>query len=885
MSAPPPPQDRLNALLRGVQRRRRLAVLALWYEHAWPALWPALGLAGLFVCAALLDLPRSLPGWAHAGLLAVVGVAFLALLVRGFRRLGVPGAREADRRMEVASGLTHRPLAVLTDQPSQPGSEPLWRAHVARAMAQVGRLRVGMPRPGMARHDPRALRLGLVVALAACFGIAGEHAPGRLLRGVVPVFSAQAAPPATQIQAWITPPAYTGLAPVFLKPEGGAATVPEDARLTVNLTGGTGEPALALGGQAMTFKALDAASFQVDETLTTSGRLSVTRQGSELAGWDVKLVPNIAPVVSFPEPPGAMRGRVPATRLPWQVSHAYGVVSLRAELTLRDRPGAPAVVVPIQLPGGTAKSAKGARVQDLTAHPWAGVQVRARLVARDAPGLEGTSATLDFQLPERRFEHPLARALMEVRKGLTLRPAARGPAVLELDRMATLDEVWQDDPGGYLNLRGIATLLRRDTAPAAVDDAQARMWQLALHLEEGAVERTARALERAREAVREMLEAERRGEVVDRAELDQRMREVQEALQRHLEALAEQARRDPGSQEFDPDRDRLDARDMERQAEQMREAAREGRMDEARERMSELDRMLQEMNTARREQGRQTERQKARIEQRERGQQQMNAVQDMIRHEGALLDNAQSRAGQPEPQRGYMAPRGSQPRPPDARELQRQEAQRNQDGEVQQALRRALGELMQQQGDLTGKIPPELAEADLAMRQATAALGAGRDPEAADAARRAIEALQKGGRAMSQEMAHQFGRPGEGEGEQDGDQDGQGSAMGESDEEGQGSGPGSQQAGPSDQRGDRLGERGYGRGRQVDRRADERRDPLGRHLREGTSGADESGDVQVPDQMEEARTRAIQEELRRRGADRSRPQHELDYIERLLRQF
>jgi hypothetical protein len=37
--------------------------------------------------------------------------------------------------------------------------------------------------------------------------------------------------------------------------------------------------------------------------------------------------------------------------------------------------------------------------------------------------------------------------------------------------------------------------------------------------------------------------------------------------------------------------------------------------------------------------------------------------------------------------------------------------------------------------------------------------------------------------------------------------------------------------------------------------------------------------------MEEARTRAIQEELRRRGTERSRPQPELDYIDRLLKQF
>ena len=192
---------------------------------------------------------------------------------------------------------------------------------------------------------------------------------------------------------------------------------------------------------------------------------------------------------------------------------------------------------------------------------------------------------------------------------------------------------------------------------------------------------------------------------------------------------------------------------------------------------------------------------------------------------------------------------------------------------------------MQQQGDLTGKIPPPLAEADAAMRDAVQALRDGRDPAAAAAAQRVIEALQKGGRDMNQDMAAQFGRGGEEDGEEEGDESGEGSMMAEGNEDGQGNGPGSQQMGPGDQRGERRSERGIGRVRSVDRRADERRDPLGRQLREGTSGADESGDVQVPEQMEEARTRAIQEELRRRGADRGRPQQELEYIDRLLRQF
>ena len=43
---------------------------------------------------------------------------------------------------------------------------------------QVRRLRVGLPRPGLARRDRRALRGGLVVALVAALVIAGADAPG-----------------------------------------------------------------------------------------------------------------------------------------------------------------------------------------------------------------------------------------------------------------------------------------------------------------------------------------------------------------------------------------------------------------------------------------------------------------------------------------------------------------------------------------------------------------------------------------------------------------------------------------------------------------------------------------------------------------------------------
>ncbi len=59
-------------------------------------------------------------------------------------------------------------------------------------------------------------------------------------------------------------------------------------------------------------------------------------------------------------------------------------------------------------------------------------------------------------------------------------------------------------------------------------------------------------------------------------------------------------------------------------------------------------------------------------------------------------------------------------------------------------------------------------------------------------------------------------------------------------------------------------------------------DPLGRA--EGTSGTG-TGNVKIPDQSEIERARSILQELRRRAAQRGRPQQELDYYDRLLKEF
>ena len=842
-----------------LRRKRAAARAALWFEQLWPAVWPAVGVLGAYLCAALLDLPALLPPWPRILLLTAVVLAASVLLWRGLRRVARPTAAGADRRLELASGLRHRPLAALSDQPAAPTAEAaaLWRVHVARLNAQVRRLRVGRPSPGLAARDMWALRGALVVGLGAALVVAGPEAGPRLLRAVAPGLPAGMAAPGTQVQAWVTPPSYTGLAPLFLHADTPAVQVPAGSHLTVSVTGGSGAPALALGDDATPFRALDGASWQAERDLATGGRLAVQRRGAVVAAWTLAIVPDQPPTAGFTEPPGpaAIGGRATLhTRFAWQAEDDYGVAGVQAELRLRDRPDAPALTVPaLTMPAplpGSPKQAHGALGQDLTAHPWAGLNVLARMVARDAIGQTGASAESSFVLPERPFENPVARALLAVRRQLSLTPDARQPARMAVDGLADAPESFDNAVGVLLNLRAIGSLLARGRGGAAVDEAQARMWELALVLEEAAPDRTAHALEAARQAVRDAVEANQ-DTPADRAELDRRMQELREAIQRHIEALSEQARRDGTELPYDPSAPQMNARDLDRMTERMQQSAREGRMDDARQQMAELERLLQQLQNARPEHG--EEREKRNAERRQRGRQQMDGVQDMVQREGGLLDRSQARP----------AARPGQPSG---------NPQRDADARSQRAMRRALGELMQRFGDLTGQVPAPLGEADTAMRDAAQALAEGRDAAAGSAEQRAIEALQKGGREMGQQVARQFGT---------------GAEPGEGDDEGQDGDPGQMGEGNAPQ-GNRDGQNGSPRpGEQPGpgHRRSARRDPLGRPLHQGTSGTQESNDVRVPDEMEQARTRALQDELRRRGAERSRPQPELDYIDRLLKPF
>jgi uncharacterized protein (TIGR02302 family) len=808
-------------------------------------LWPAAVLVLALAAVALLGMPAVLAGL-PALLLLAGGLGLL--LHRGLRDFAAPRAADAERRLERDGGLLHRPFAVLRDQPSGdgPGQAELWQAHQARARHALAHLRLRGPSPGIASQDPFALRAASLLLLTAALVVAGPRAGERLAGAFLPQLPSFGAAPV--VQAWVEPPPYTGQPLMFLPSDGSGVTVPAGAKLHVTLTGAGFGPYLTIGGHSEKFTRLSRESWQAQLSLTEDGTLRVTRFFGQVAQWPIKVLANDPPVAVWSAPPGPEPKSL-ATRLPWHVSQRWGVASLSADMVPDGHPRLPALHVPVPLPG-TPKDAQGVAAPDLSANPYAGLPVRVHLAARDVSGQTAESPTVTLTLPARQFRNPLARALADLRRRFALNPTDQEAAAADLDALAEAKLSYGGKPGIYLNLVSIAALLRDVHGVPAFNEAEDRLYTIAMALDGLLPDASARALEEARENLRQGFADHARGRLSD-SELKRRMEALREALDKRMSDLAQQAVRQGALAPFDPHAQRLTNSAIDKLMQKMQQALREGKMDEARQRMAELEKMLDKLNAAKILSPKEAQQ---RAEQAKRGRQMMGAVQDLIKRESGLMDHAQSRSPAPMPPIPRIPGLNLlPPPPPDAGPGDpADDAARNADAHTQNSLSRALDALKGAFGASGGEVPKNFDDAGHAMDQAHDAFADGDDPTARAAAGRAIAALQKGGQDMARQMSPQGGQM------QLGLQPNGGTTPG----------------------GETASEQGEG----GDDQDGHSHDPFGRSV-DGNGGAGEDPNLHVPDQMEEARSRAIQDELRRRDADRQRRQQEREYIERLLNPF
>ncbi|MFZ5792578.1 MAG: TIGR02302 family protein [Pseudomonadota bacterium] len=818
-----------TALERRLQARLKpwlwLARAGLLWERLWPALWPAVGLGGLFLVLALFDLPARLPAWLHALLLALFAGAIGFLLWRGLRALARPSAAEARRRLETDSGLAHRPLALLDEGlaggAGDPAAEALWSLHRARLLSALGALRLKLPRAGLAAHDPWGLRAGLVLLLVIGFVAArGDIAP-RIERALLPGFAPAIPAEPPRFDIWITPPAYTGLAPILLSstrptaPQDAQAdgepaapralSIAENSAVLAQIENSRERPTLQLGDQSKPFEPLAERSWRLEGAhLVTGDAIALQAGGRTLGRWPIEIVPDQPPTVQLTADPGQTERGV--LKLSYTASDDYGVEHIAAKMT---PVGAAAGVAPIELdlpvPGDGARQARAESFHDLTANPLAGSHVLLTLEARDAAGQIGRSETHAMVLPERPFHHPVAHAIVALRRALALEPDRRRAIANALDRLAADTEAYSNDTVVTLSLSAAAARLRYERdLDAGLPAVQQLLWDTALRVEEG---ETSVALQRLRDAQEALERALDQG--ASDQELSKLMDELRQAMNQFLDALTEKMKRELAEgrrfELIDPDQMTLGREDLQRMLDQAQQMAEAGARDAARSLLSRLREMLENLEAnpyaGQTQQGE------------NEASQLMQKLQGLAQQQQQLLDRSFRDAQRSE--------QGAEPR-----EMEGAAGD-------QEALRQGLGEVMRRFGEMTGDIPAPLGRAERAMKDAVGALQR-QDPGAAGQAQaQALQELMQGTQEMMRALAERFGsRPG---------------------------------GAPRDQL---LGQQP---------------DPNPR-TEEG-NGLIDTGDVKIPDEGDLQRAREILEELRRRSSEQFRPKIERDYLHRLLDRF
>lgn len=840
----PSPDDHALAQL-GLARALQRARLAIAWERVWPHLARFLSVAGLFLVASWAGLWLAIPFTARAiGLVLFVLLALAALFP--LLKLRWPGRDDGLARLDRGTGIRHRPATALTDTLASrdPVALALWQAQRSRMLASIKHVRAGMPSPRLPLHDPWALRALVMVLVAATFIAAG----GERVQRIAAAFdwNGALAPAAVRVDAWVTPPLYTGKPPVILSAanrdaagaDAAALPVPAGSTLIVRSSGGALDVVLS-GGVTETAPTGEAPKGTSERhfAIAADGTAHV-RAPSGQPQWKFTALPDRAPAIALAKDPERQaRGSL---QMSYKLEDDYGVTEARAQFAPRagdgkgtaPRPLFDAPQFALVLPNARTRNGVGQTVKDLSEDPYAGADMTLTLTAKDEAGNEGRSEPFNTRLPERLFTKPLPRALIEQRRILALDANQRSQVALALDALMIAPEAFTPETGQYLGLRSVAAELERSRNDAALRDVVASLWALAVTIEDGDITDVDKALRAAQEALKQAL---------DRGASDEEIKKLTDnlraALDNFMRQLAEQMRNNPQqlARPLDPNTKVMRQQDLNNMIERMERLSRSGDKDAARQLLEQMQQMLENLQMAQPGQSGDGEMEQA-----------LNELGDMIRKQQQLRDKTfkqgqdsrgDRRRGKPGDQSMGDLQQDQQGLRDRLKKLQDQLAKQGMgQGQRGQKGQKGQGGEPGQQGDQGDGDGDGLGDADSAMGDAGGRLGEGNADGAVDSQGRAIDALRKGAQSLAQAM-------------QPGDGDSQG--------DGPGDRPGRQQSGGN------------------------RSDPLGRPLHGRELGDDLT--VKIPGEIDVQRVRRILEELRRRLGDATRPQLELDYIERLLK--
>ena len=513
--------------------------------------------------------------------------------------------------------MRHRPATALTDtlNNQDPVAQALWQAQRERTLASIKRIRAGLPSPRLVLHDPWALRALVAVMLVAAYIAAGDE---RTLRTEAAFdWNGVLAPANVRVDAWVTPPLYTGKPPIILSaankeaamPAAGPMPVPVGSTLIVRSSGGTLD-VVAGGGVTEAVPAEQAPEGTNERHFKITGDGTVhVRAPSGQPLWKFTATPDRPPSIALAKDPE--RQAHGALQLSYKLEDDYGVTEAQAHFAARpadaskpaDTSKVAAAARPLfdppqfslVLPNARTRNGVGQTVKNLSEDPYAGADVTLTLTAKDEAGNSATSEPFDMRLPERLFTKPLARALIEQRRILALDANQNSQVYAALDALMIAPELFMPETGQYLGLYSVTRQLEAAHTDDALRAVVASMWALAVTIEDGDITDVDKALRAAQDALKQAL---------DRGASDEEIKKLTEnlraALDKFMRQLAERLRNNPQqlARPLDPNTRIMRQQDLNNMIERMERLSRSGDKEAAKQLLEQLQEMLENLQMA-----------------------------------------------------------------------------------------------------------------------------------------------------------------------------------------------------------------------------------------------------------------------------------------------
>lgn len=834
---------------------RLITGLFLVTEKALENLWPLILWCAAFASAWLLQIPSLFGRGTEIGVAVLFIAGFLFFLARALPRFILPRRRDVTRRIEQDSNLPHRPLSGLDDRLANPAGQntlQLWSFWQSRLRPALQALRWPVPRPVLTRVDPFAFRALALVVLIAALVMAGPSWPDRLKRGLIPAVPSFATNTGDKIVLWITPPDYTGQKQIVLKGGGKkdqVVSIPEGSIIKARVNGWFGAPSLLFDDEVMSMEKMGKASYGIETPAVPVEKITIRQLMLPRATWTIAYGADSPPTIAqkgamiFEDPKGEIK-------IPLTVQDDYSVESLTATIRLDSTsvaeppPFGNIITEERSVMSGPQTPMDFTPKLDLAWHPWAGMAVVMDIEVRDHKGQTASLKDLHFTVPERAFRHPVAKKLVDLRKRLIWTPEAAAQNVAhEIEKIMAYPPAYHNDALVFLSMRTVSSRLFYNSDNASIAGAIAQLWDTALRIEDGNFSMARRTLQQAQQNLQDAL----KNPDATPEEIAGLMEELRMAMAQYMqESFREMQKRmaESGAEQpmLSPEMfmNSINPQDLAAFMDQMQAEAMSGDRNAAREMLSQMERLMEMMDPS--------SMQMEMPQDMQAMMEGMEKLQELIDAQKKLMAETQHQADQAGQPQSYSESLPSDPAmmnqlglhdmppPPQDTRTGEQAPKYTVDSAAeraeQEALRKKLGDLMLEAGEKIGNIPENMGKADQSMKDAIRSLEQNLPGSAVPYQEQAIEHLSQSQQQMGQQLAERMKQ---------------------------------------------MMMISFGMGPT---------DPLGRPMNEGENGLPWAGSkVKIPEEAERKKIHDILESLRKKSGELQRPEYELDYYRRLMRQF